>query len=240
MTNEAVRAGYARACRYPSRKMREAHLRRARARTATLSLRFSRFAARERPMDCAESRHKRRLRRLVKSTSPRCSGRGRIQVHPTLRNHPALMWRGGDGGRFSHPFFARSSMVMRKAIRGLLCTSCTWNMVSPPLCLALRHACLMRAPYLLTLCLLLFRYCSLLLLSLLLRLLRLLRQRRRPSPSRASPSRRASRRGTRPPSTGRRPCAWRATRSTRASPCLRSTRSTSSRSSSTRSRLSRR
>jgi hypothetical protein len=47
MTNEAVRAGYARACRYPSRKKREADLK----RTATLSLRFSRFAARERPMD---------------------------------------------------------------------------------------------------------------------------------------------------------------------------------------------
>jgi hypothetical protein len=52
MTNEAVRAGYARACRYPSWKKREADLK----RTATLSLRFSRFAARERPMDGTEER----------------------------------------------------------------------------------------------------------------------------------------------------------------------------------------
>lgn len=86
MTNEAVRAGYARACRYPSRKERDADLK----RTATLSLRFSRFAARERPMDGTQEGR------------ARARAQGRIDVaalwralSSTQRNKPAA--RGGGG-----------------------------------------------------------------------------------------------------------------------------------------------
>lgn len=181
----------------------------------------------------AHRRAERARARRVGSTSPRCGGRC------PLRNEISPRRGGGVGPRSPRALEKRicwrtimTVVIWRDVTRGQHGGSSASH--------TLRHACLMRAPYLLTLCLLLFRYCSLLLLSLLLRLLRLLRQRRRPSPSRASPSRRASRRGTRPPSTGRRHCACCATRSTRASPCRRSTRSISSRSSSTRSRLSRR